>query len=223
MSDPQDSVPRRDSPNAARQRPAPAGLRRRDLARDPIEQFGRWFVEAEADERIVFAEAVCLSTLGADATPEGRMVLLKDFDVRGFVFYTNLGSAKGSALCTHTRAGMTFYWQPLDRQVRIRGAVERVAEAEADAYFANRPRQSRIGAWASEQSRTLDCRRTLEERVQELEERFRDREVPRPPHWSGFRIVPEAIEFWQEGPARLHDRFLYERREDAWERRRLYP
>ena len=195
-----------------------------DLSPDPIHQFARWFNEAEADPRIVFAEAVCLSTLGPDDTPEARMVLMKDFDDRGFVFYTNLESAKALSLAAHPRAGMTFYWQPLARQVRIRGPVEPVSRDEADAYFASRPRGSRIGAWASDQSRELDSRAALEDRVAALEQQYAGRDIPRPPHWSGFRIVPEAIEFWQEGASRLHDRFLYvHARAGGWERRRLYP
>ena len=199
-------------------------LRRGDLSPHPVEQFARWFAEAEADPRIVFASAVCLSTLGPDRTPEGRMVLLKHFDARGFVFYTNLESAKSRSLTAHPRAGLTFYWQPPGRQVRLRGPVEPVSAVEADAYFASRLRESRIGAWASDQSRELGNRAALEERVRALEDRFADREVPRPPHWSGFRIVPEAIEFWQEGEARLHDRFRYERDgAGGWVRRRLYP
>ena len=201
-----------------------ASLGRGDLSPDPVEQFGRWFAEAETDSRIVFAEAVCLSTLGPGDTPEGRMVLLKHFDARGFVFYTNLESAKSRSLEGHARAGMTFYWQPLGRQVRIRGAVEAVSAAEADAYFACRPRGSRLGAWASDQSRVLDSRAALEARLAAVEARYADREVPRPPHWSGYRIVPDAIEFWQEGASRLHDRFEYRRSgEGGWEVRRLYP
>lgn len=203
---------------------APGPLRRGRLPADPVEQFARWFAEAEADPRIVFAEAACLSTLGPGGTPEGRMVLLKRFDARGFVFYTNLGSAKSRSLAERPRAGLTFYWQPPARQVCLRGPVEPVSGAEADAYFATRPRRSRIGAWASEQSRELESRALLEERAKALEERFAGGCVPRPPFWSGFRIVAEAIEFWQEGEARLHDRFLYERgAEGRWERRRLYP
>ena len=199
-------------------------LVRGDLAADPIEQFGRWFAAAEADPRIVFAEAVCLSTLGPDDTPEGRMVLLKGFDERGFVFYTNLESDKGRSLDVHPRAGLTFYWQPLGRQVRIRGHVEAVSPEEADVYFGGRPRGSRIGAWASDQSRELESRAVLEARVAELEDRYAGRDVPRPPHWSGFRIVPDRIEFWQEGRARLHDRFAYSRDgAGAWARRRLHP
>ncbi len=206
--------------------PAPPrrGLALADLADDPLEEFARWFAAAEAEPGIVFAEAVCLSTLGPEATPEGRMVLMKHFDARGFVFYTNLDSAKSRALAAHPRAGMTFYWEPLGSQVRIRGPVEPVSAAEADAYFASRPRESRIGAWASDQSRELENRAALEARVRELEARFADGDVPRPPNWSGFRIVPEAIEFWQEGHARLHDRFAYERDGvGGWTRRRLYP
>ncbi len=199
-------------------------MKRSDLSPDPIEQFRRWFADAEAEPRIVFAEAVCLSTLGPAGTPEGRMVLLKHFDEHGFVFYTNLESTKARSLARHPRAGMTFHWQPLARQVRIRGVVEQVSADEADAYFATRPRESQLGAWASDQSRDLDSRAMLEERLRAAQQRFAGGDVPRPPHWSGFRIIPEAIEFWQEGPSRLHDRFAYER--DAtgeWTRRRLYP
>ena len=206
--------------------PAPPrpGLSLADLAPDPVEEFARWFAAAEAEPGIVFAEAVCLSTLGPHGTPEGRMVLMKHFDARGFVFYTNLDSHKGRALTEHPRAGMTFYWQPLGRQVRIRGPVEPVSSADADAYFASRPRESRIGAWASAQSRELESRAALERRVEALEARFAGGDVPRPPHWSGFRIVPEAIEFWQEGSARLHDRFIYEPDvTGGWTLRRLYP
>ncbi len=202
----------------------PPALALAGLAADPITQFADWFAAAEAEPGIVFAEAVCLSTLGPGDTPEGRMVLLKHFDARGFVFYTNLDSAKGTQLSAHPRAGLTFYWQPLGRQVRIRGPVEPVSAGEADAYFASRPRESRIGAWASDQSRELANRAALEGRVRALEARFAGGDVPRPPNWSGFRLLPDAIEFWQEGRARLHDRFVYERRgAEGWTRRRLYP
>ncbi len=204
-------------------RPGPS-LTRGDLSADPVEQFGRWFAEAEADPRIVFAEAVCLSTLGPGDTPEGRMVLLKHFNAHGFVFYTNLESTKSRSLAAHPRAGMTFYWQPLGRQVRVRGAVEAVSAAEADAYFASRPRGSQLGARASDQSRVLESRAALEARLAALEARYAGGEVPRPPHWSGFRVVPDAIELWQEGEARLHDRFLYRSvGAGKWEMRRLYP
>ena len=196
-----------------------------ELSPDPVEQFVRWFAEANANPSIGFAEAACLSTLGPGQTPEGRMVLMKHVDARGFVFYTNLGSNKARALAENPRAGLTFYWQPLDRQVRIRGPVEAVTGEEADAYYDLRPRGSRIGAWASDQSRELECREILEARVRKYEQDFADGPVPRPPFWSGFRIVPVAIEFWQEGAARLHDRFLYERDSPGaeWQRKRLFP
>lgn len=199
-----------------------------DLLPDPVEQFRRWFDQAVEDPGVALAEAACLSTLGPDRTPEGRMVLMKGCDARGFVFYTNLGSKKASALRRHARAGLTFHWQPpagRGRQVRLRGPVEPVSAAEADAYFASRPRGSRIGAWASEQSREIKSRRALEAQVRECERRFAEGPVPRPSHWSGFRIVPDAVEFWQEGPFRLHDRFVYERGSgsDGWARRRLSP
>lgn len=199
-----------------------------DLSSDPVEQFRRWFEQAREDPGVVLAEAACLSTLGPNRTPEGRMVLMKEFGARGFVFYTNLESNKAHALHEHPWAGMTFHWQPPNgrgRQVRLRGPVEPVSAAEADAYFAARPRGSGIGAWASDQSREIESRRALEERVAACEQRFSDGAVPRPPHWSGFRIVPEAVEFWQEGPFRLHDRFAYERdpATGEWRRRRLSP
>ena len=199
-------------------------LRRSELLDDPIRQFAEWFERAESHPLIAHPEAACLSTLGPGGTPEGRMVLIKRFDARGFVFYTNLGSAKARALAAHPRAELTLYWQPLGRQVRLRGPVAPTSEADADAYFATRSRASRIGAWASEQSREVDGRVALERRASNFERQFEGVSVPRPPYWSGFRLDPEAVEFWQEGPARLHDRFLYLRvKGDEWALRRLYP
>lgn len=200
-----------------------------ELSDDPVEQFRRWFAEAQADTGVVLAEAACLSTLGPNRTPEGRMVLVRHFDARGFVFYTNLKSNKARALDRHARAGLTFHWQPPSgqgRQVRVRGPVSPVSAEEADAYYAGRPLGSRIGAWASRQSRPIGSRRALEAAVAAREQEFGDGPVPRPPHWSGFRVRPEAMEFWQEGPHRLHDRFAYERRPEGgpgWVRRRLSP
>lgn len=199
-----------------------------ELLDDPVEQFQRWFAEAQADPGVVLAEAACLSTLGPNRTPEGRIVLVRDFDSRGFVFYTNLQSNKARALDRHAKAGLTFHWQPLNgqgRQVRVCGAVSRVSSEEADAYYAGRPQGSRIGAWASRQSRPIESRRALEAAVAAREQEFGDGPVPRPPHWSGFRVQPQAVEFWQEGPFRLHDRFAYERLADdaGWVRRRLSP
>lgn len=199
-------------------------LRAADLSDDPFKQFARWFSEADADARIAFAEAACLSTLGPDGTPEGRMVLVKGIGPPGFVFYTNAESRKGRSLAAHPRAGLTFHWEPAGRQVRVRGPVESVSADEADAYFDSRPRGSRIGAWASSQSRELASRTDLEASVQETEARFRSGPVPRPPHWVGCRIIPDAIEFWQEGEFRLHDRFAYARDSSgAWARKRLFP
>lgn len=195
-----------------------------DLQQDPFSQFALWFKEARDDERILLPEAACLSTLTPEGFPEGRMVLLKDFDPDGFVFYTNLESRKAVSLREHPKAGMTFHWVAQGRQVRLCGAVTSVTDAEADEYFASRPRGSQVGAWASDQSRPLETREDLEARVREVEARYADQRVPRPSHWSGFRIAPVSVEFWQEGPFRLHDRFEYRRRsEGGWAKLRLNP
>lgn len=190
-------------------------------ADEPLALFGRWFAEASASEEL--AEAMTLATVGPDGTPSARLVLLKDFDARGFVFYTNFDSRKSTELLGNPQAALCFLWKSLRRQVRIEGTSLRVAEAEADAYFAGRPRDSQIGAWASEQSRALASRDALERRVRHFQHRFAESAVPRPPHWSGFRVVPERIEFWQERPFRLHDRWLFSRDGERWRRQRLYP
>jgi pyridoxamine 5'-phosphate oxidase len=188
---------------------------------DPFEVFDAWFAEAAASE-INDPDAMTLATVDAEGMPDARTVLLKGRDEAGFVFYTNLESAKGRELAATPRAALLFHWKSLRRQVRIRGDVAQVSDAEADAYFASRPRGSRLGAWASDQSRPLDSRATLEARVQQQEARFPD-EVPRPPHWSGLRVIPWQIEFWQDGAYRLHDRFLFTRAGDGWSVQRLYP
>lgn len=199
-------------------------LERTDLDDDPLAQFDRWFGDARERAAVAMPEATCLSTVDDDGYPDARMVLLKARDARGFVFYTNLRSRKGRSLAERPRAALTFYWESLGRQIRIQGDVEPVSDEEADAYFRSRPEGSRIGAWASDQSRVLDSRATLESRVREVETRHADGEVPRPPHWSGLRIVPTRIEFWQEGAYRLHDRFLYRRADGGgWTVERLYP
>ena len=164
-----------------------------------------------------------LSTVDEHSQPSGRMVLCKEFDERGFVFYTSLCSAKARALMMQPRASLCFYWAPLQTQVRIEGISELVADVEADTYFATRPRESQLGAWASRQSEPLVSRSDLEERVVQVEERFAGRSVPRPPFWSGFRVVPRTIEIWTREPARLHVRERYERAGDAWTRTLLYP
>lgn len=189
---------------------------------DPFRFFRDWMAEAERTEPND-PTAMSLATVDADGRPSLRIVLLKGLDDRGFVFYTNTESRKGQQLAARPVAALCFHWKSLRRQIRIEGAVEPVTEAEADAYFASRPRGSRIGAWASLQSRPLDARATLQRRVAELEARYEGQEVPRPPHWSGYRVLPEQIEFWQDGEFRLHDRFSYRRSASGWTCERLYP
>lgn len=192
--------------------------------RDPVALFRRWLADAEASEPND-PSAMTLASVDSDGMPDARMVLMRGVDERGFAFYTNFESDKGRQLLANPRAALCFHWKTQRRQVRVRGAVERVSEAEADAYFDSRPRGSRIGAWASQQSRPLASRAVLEAQVAEIEARFGDEAVPRPPHWSGFRIVPSRIEFWQDGAFRLHDRIVFERDPEAagWTTRRLYP
>lgn len=189
---------------------------------DPVALFRRLFKEAEASEP-VDANAVALATADARGVPSVRMVLLKDADERGFVFYTNIESRKGHELAANPRAALCFHWKSLRRQVRVEGPVSRVSDAEADEYFASRHRQSQIGAWASQQSRPLSGAFELERRVAQYAAKFGLGKVPRPPHWSGYRIRPERIEFWRERPFRLHERLLYSRGEDGWRCERLYP
>ncbi len=194
-----------------------------DLLDDPIELFGRWFELAERE--MPLADSVCLATVDADGSPDARMVLLKGFDQRGFRFFTNQGSVKGSQLAGHPVAALVFYWRELDRQVRVRGRVERVTDDESDEYFASRPRESMIGAWASPQSEELADRGELERRVADVEGRFAGEEVLRPPHWGGYLVVPGEIEFWQGQIGRLHDRFRYVRAGESgpWRVTRLAP
>jgi len=193
---------------------------------EPLDLFARWFAEAQKSE-VNDPNALALATVGQDGMPAVRMVLLKGWDPEGFVFYTNYESRKGRHLLAHPKAAMLFHWKSLRRQVRIEGPVSPVTDGEADAYFASRPRQSQIGAWASEQSRPLESRFALEKRAATFAAKHAIGEVPRPPHWSGFRLVPRLMEFWKDGPFRLHDRVVYERPEgDAtagWRQQRLYP
>ncbi len=192
---------------------------------DPFAEFREHFAAAEAVDRARLPEptAMTLATVGADGAPSARIVLLKALDARGFVFYTNLGSRKGKELAANARAALVFHWAPLERQVRVEGTVERVTDAEADAYFATRARDSQIGAWASRQSETLASDAELDAQVREVEARFAGRAVPRPPHWSGFRVVPERIEFWHGRAHCLHERRVFERLGGAWTLRRLFP
>lgn len=190
----------------------------------PLTIFGRWMQEAEASEPND-PNGMALATAGPDGLPDVRMVLLKGWDEAGFVFYTNKESAKGRELLANPQAALLLHWKSLRRQVRVRGTVTEVTEAEADAYFQSRPRDSRIGAWASEQSRPLPGRLALEKRVAEYALKFGLGAVPRPPYWTGFRVAPLHIEFWRDRPFRLHDRLVFARQdqESPWTSTRLYP
>lgn len=196
-----------------------------DLDPDPLRQFAEWLTEAQAAGTIREPNAMAVASVGEDGWPSVRMVLLRGYDERGFVFFTNFESQKGRELTAQTRAAAVLYWDPLMRQVRFAGAVERASDEESDAYHASRARGSQIAAWASDQSRPIADRAELEIRYAQAMARFGDDEpVPRPPYWGGFRIVPQRIEFWQGRENRLHDRLLYERQEDGtWKRRRLMP
>ena len=189
---------------------------------DPFALFETWFREALKSEPND-ANAMTLSTVDADGMPDSRMVLLKGADAGGFTFFTNTQSAKGAELAANPKAALLFHWKSLRRQVRIRGHVAPVTAAEADAYFATRARPAQIGAWASDQSRTLPDRFALEKRVAEIGLKFGLGKVARPPHWSGYRVTPETLEFWRDRPFRLHERLVFAREGGAWTTRRLFP
>ena len=212
--------------------PSIADLRREYAARiltedgtddDPIRQFSGWFDEA-LRAQVPDLNAMTLATADAAGRPSARIVLLKGFDRRGFVFYTNYHSRKGRDLAANPVAALVFYWHELERQVRIEGPVATVDAEESDAYFASRPAGSRIGAWASDQSRVAANREVIDERRRSLEQRFGEGPIPRPPYWGGYRLDPDVIEFWQGRPDRLHDRLVFRRGDDGrWIRERLFP
>jgi pyridoxamine 5'-phosphate oxidase len=188
---------------------------------EPLALFERWLDEAWKGEPN--AHAMTLATATPEGRPSARAVLLKGLDTRGFVFYTNLESRKSEELYANRNAALCFLWKSLNRQVRVEGPVEQVGGDEADAYFASRPRDSQLGAWASDQSRVLESRGVLERRVDEFSRRFAGNTIPRPTYWSGFRVVPQRVEFWRERPSRLHDRLLFVREGEAWRRELLFP
>ncbi len=199
-----------------------SGLDQSDVLSNPIDQFRRWF-ETALSARLPEPNAMHISTMTAEGHPDGRIVLLKDVSDRGFTFYTNYESRKGQALTTHPFAALTFFYPELERQIRIEGRVEKVSSEESDAYFASRPRSSQIGAWVSHQSTVINNRDVLETRQRELEAEFAGQPIPRPPHWGGFRVVPDSVEFWQGRPSRLHDRIRYRQEGVDWIIERLSP
>jgi pyridoxamine 5'-phosphate oxidase len=198
-------------------------LRREALAADPIEQFEAWFQAAKA-AGVAQPDAMTLATATQDGTPSARMVILRGFDARGFVFYTNYESQKGQELTANPRAALVFYWQEMGRQIRVSGRVSEVSQAASERYFRGRPRESQLAAWASDQSHVIPSREFLEQRLERLRVEYADEAVPLPPAWGGFRVSPDSIEFWQQRPNRLHDRFRYTRQADGtWQIDRLAP
>ncbi|MEH2240323.1 pyridoxamine 5'-phosphate oxidase [Nostoc sp.] len=199
------------------------GLSELEVDLNPFIQFKKWFDQALAGE-LPEPNAMTIATVTPDAKPSARMVLLKDFDERGFAFFTNYNSRKGQELAENPLAALVFWWAELERQVRISGYVEKVSETESDQYFHTRPANSRLGAWVSNQSEVIESREVLERRLQEFHSKYENEEIPRPPHWGGLRVIPTQIEFWQGRSSRLHDRLLYSRLDNGtWKIERLSP
>jgi pyridoxamine 5'-phosphate oxidase len=198
-------------------------LHKRDLSADPLEQFNAWFSEAKAKSGLPNPNAMILCTFSPEGWPEGRPVLLKQVDTQGYVFFTNLKSDKGISIAALPKAELVFHWDPLGRQVRIRGSLEQVSEFQADAYFASRARESQLGAWASEQSHPVESREAMDQKFHDMEQIYLGMTIPRPAFWSGFRLVPNRIEFWQADVHRFHDRFRYSLDNKIWNLSRIYP
>ncbi|WP_193199345.1 pyridoxamine 5'-phosphate oxidase [Nostoc sp. MG11] len=199
------------------------GLSKTEIDPNPFIQFKKWFDQALAAQ-LPEPNAMTIATATPEGTPSARMVLLKDFDERGFVFFTNYNSHKGQELAENPQAALVFWWAELERQVRISGYVEKVSETESDQYFHSRPANSRLGAWVSNQSEVIKSRKVLEQRLQEFQSKYENQEIPRPSHWGGLRVIPSEIEFWQGRSSRLHDRLLYTRLDNnSWKIERLSP
>lgn len=200
-----------------------AGLLEKDAATNPFDQFKTWFEQA-VEAELLEPNAMTLATATPEGKPSARIVLLKGYDTDGFVFYTNYQSQKGQELTANPWGSLVFWWADLERQVRISGRIEKVSETESEEYFHSRPEGSQLGAWTSNQSQVIASREVLENRFQELQGKYADQEIPRPPHWGGFRVIPDEIEFWQGRPSRLHDRLRYRLDEQRnWIRERLSP
>ncbi len=193
-----------------------------DPTPNPWDMFAAWFAQAQKTES-TYADAMALATVGEDGMPSSRIVLMKGYDADGIVFYTNRESRKGQHLAAHPKAALSFHWKSQQRQIHIEGLVAHTSDAESDAYFATRPRGSQIGAWASHQSHVVADRATLEQRAKQIEEKYKDQIIPRPPYWGGYRLAPVRFEFWQEQTFRLHDRVVYLHNGAAWQHERLYP
>jgi pyridoxamine 5'-phosphate oxidase len=199
------------------------GLSETEIDSNPFAQFKKWFDEALSAD-ILEPNAMTVATTTPEGKPSARMVLLKDYDARGFVFYTNYNSHKAQELAENPQAALVFWWAELQRQIRISGRVEKISDSESDKYFYSRPFSSRLGAWASNQSEVIENREVLEQNLEELKQKYQDREIPRPPHWGGIRVIPAEIEFWQGRSSRLHDRLVYTRDyDDGWKIERLSP